>query len=177
MNLWEKILDATFAITKNPSFSITVPIERTGYIKVKDSLKLLDAIHLAYNHPEYAPSPGVTHCNQFVNEVCAYLGFRDLDGKMANEIVDLLETHPEWSKMELERCQDLANGGSLIIAGIKEEGHGHVNVICPGKPKMSGKWGGDVPSCANVGKENFIGKGINWAFATAPVFYVWRQTL
>lgn len=176
MSLWEKILGAVFAITKNPSISITVPIEWTGYTNMKDSLKLLDAIHLAYSRPEYAPSPGVTHCNQFVNEVCQYLGFRDLDGKLANEIVDMLELHPQWSRIELERCQDLANGGSLVIAGLKEQGHGHVNIICPGKLKMSGHWA-DVPSCANVGKENFIGKGINWAFSQMPLFYVWRQTL
>jgi len=142
---------------------------------MKDRLGLLDAIHLAFNHPEYAPAVGVTHCNQYVNEVCTTYGFKDLDGKVANEICDLLATHPQWVEISLERCQELANEGTLIIAGIKEEGHGHVNIICPGKPKTSGRWG-VVPSCANVGKENFIGKGLNWAFNDLPKCWAWKQT-
>lgn len=147
----------------------------TGY-KVKDALTLLDAIHAAYSHPEYAPKEGVTHCNQFVNEVCTTMGFKELDGKMANDIVAILSKHPQWSEITIDRCQELANGGSLIVAGLQEDAHGHVNVICPGKEKSSGRWG-QVPSVANIGKENFIGKGVNWAFSSTPRFWVWRQTL
>lgn len=143
---------------------------------MKDALTLLDAIHAAYSHPEYAPAEGVTHCNQFVNEVCSTVGFKDLNGKMANEIIDCVSTHSQWSEIEMERCQELANGGSLIVAGIKESVHGHVNIICPGKEKSSGRWGA-VPSVANVGKENFIGRGVNWSFSVKPKFWVWRLTL
>lgn len=144
---------------------------------MKDALALLDAIHAAYNHPEYAPRDGVTHCNQFVSEICSTLGFKDLDGKLANEICDAISKHPQWSEEpSAERCQDLANGGTLIIAGIKANPHGHITVICPGKIKTSGRWG-DVPSCANVGKDLFIGKGINWAFSEWPKFWIWRKTL
>lgn len=176
MNLWEKLLDVLTAGQKQIVITISLRSRWTGVANMKDWLSLLDAIHTAYSHPEYAPSEGVTHCNQFVNEVCTILGFREFDGKVANEIVDLLNQHPKWSVIEMERCQELANGGSLVIAGIKEEVHGHVNIISPGKVKSSGRWG-DVPSCANIGKDNFIGKGINWAFSVKPTFWVWRQTL
>ena len=142
---------------------------------MKDSLSLLDAIHLAFNHPEYQPKDGVTHCNQYVNEVCESYGFKEFNGKLANDICDILEFHPDWSVIDMDRCQDLANGGGLIIAGIKEAKHGHVCVICPGHIKTSGRWG-QVPSCASVGIENTIGKGINWIFGTLPKFWVYRKT-
>jgi hypothetical protein len=165
-----------FIRSKELKIGFSISASQTGWTNMKDWLKLLDSIHLAYNHPEYTPKDGVTHCNQFVNEVCESLGYKSLDGKLANDICDILANDPTWSEITMDKCQDLANGGSLIIAGIKESGHGHVNVICPGKKKTSGRWG-EVPTCANVGKENFIGKGINWAFSDMPKFWVWRQTL
>lgn len=137
---------------------------------------MLDAIHLALNHPEYAPKEGVTHCNQYVDEVCQTYGFKELTGKLANGICDSLAYHPQWSEVSMDKCQDLANEGTLIVAGIKAEPHGHVNVICPGRAKTSGRWG-SVPSCANVGKDIFIGKGINWAFSDMPKFWAWRSSL
>lgn len=144
---------------------------------MKDALTLLDAIHQAYSRPEYAPKEGVTHCNQFVNEVCSTMGFTGFEGMMANKISTEIAKNPQWSEeTSFDRCQDLANGGALILATYIEQPHGHVNVICPGKIKTSGRWG-NVPSCANVGKENFIGKGINWAFSNKPKFWIWRQTL
>lgn len=160
---------------KNRVFTI-LSVQFGWFRNVKDALVLLDAIHTAYSRPEYLPKDGVTHCNQFVVDVCSVMGFRGLDGLLANEIIDALVNNPQWSEIELERCQELANGGTLIIAGVKEQFHGHVNVICPGKEKVSGRWG-VVPTVANVGKTNFIGKGVNWAFSVKPKFWVWRQTL
>lgn len=143
---------------------------------MKDPFLLLDAIHLAFNRPEYAPKDGSTHCNQYVNEVCQTLGFTEFDGKLANEMVDIIDAHPQWSKVEMNKCQELANHGTLVLAGLKAEQHGHINIICPGKEKTSGRWG-PVPSCVNVGKENFIGRGVNWAFGDYPKFWAWRQSL
>lgn len=143
---------------------------------MKDALTLLDAIHLAFSRPEYAPKDGTTHCNQFTDEVCQTFGFKEFSGKLANDICDLLHGHPQWLEITMDRCQDLSNGGSLIIAGIKEVPHGHVCIICPGHIKTSGRWG-SVPSCASVGIENTIGKGINWIFGTMPKFWIFRQTL
>ncbi len=142
----------------------------------KDVFVLLDAIHLALCRPEFEPGDGVTHCNQYVCEVSEYYGFKGFGNLLANQMIDLLTESPQWSEVPIERCQDLANSGTLIIAGLKEDPHGHVNVICPGRPKTSGRWGA-VPSCANIGKDVFIGKGINWAFSDMPKFWAWRQTL
>lgn len=143
---------------------------------MKDRLTLLDAIHLPLNRPEYVPRDGVTHCNSYVNEVCELMGYKLLGGRLANEIVDALIGDGSWSVVAMEKCQDLANEGTLVVAGIRGSPHGHVNIICPGKEKTSGRWG-QVPSCANVGSEIFIGKGINWAYSSMPQFFAWRPTL
>lgn len=143
---------------------------------MKDALRLLDAIHAAYSRPEYAPKDGTTFCNKFVAEVAETMGFKGLAGLLANDIIDLIAKHDQWSTMSLEKAQDLANGGSLIIACLKDTPHGHVNVICPGKIKSSGRWG-QVPGVCNVGKENFIGKSISYAFSDMPTLFVWRLTL
>ncbi len=143
---------------------------------MKDILWLLDAIHLPLNRPEYAAHSGQTHCNQYVNEVCGQLGYKSFEGLMANSMIDLLNTDPAWSKIDMNQCQVLANAGSLIVAGLKADPHGHVVVICPGKEKPSGRWG-LCPSVANVGKEIFIGKGVNWSFGSIPSFWAWRPSL
>lgn len=177
MKLLEWLLSVGRATSKSFSVSIRVPISWTGFTNMRDSLKLLDSIFSAYNHPEYVPSEGVTHCNQFTSEVCASMGYKAFEGLTANQICEAIAKDPQWSEeSNLERCQDLANGGTLILATFLEEPHGHVNIICPGKIKTSGRWG-SVPSCVNVGKTNFIGKGINWAFSSMPKLWLWRPTL
>lgn len=143
---------------------------------MKDPLTLLDVIHAAFSRPEYQPGGGLTHCNQFVSEVAAAYGFKGLDGILANDVIDLLSTHQDWSVMSFDRAQDAANDGSLVIAGLKAAPHGHVCVICPGRAKTSGRWG-PVPSVANVGAKNFIGAGINWAFSDLPKLWVLRSSI
>lgn len=149
-----------------------------GTGSMKDILSLLDAIHLPLLRPEYQPQPdsGVTHCNQYVNEVCTYYGYKSFDGLLANDMFDLIIKDPQWQETLMEKCQFLANQGSLVVAALKADPHGHINVICPGKEKDSGRWG-MVPACANVGKEVFIGKGINWAFSVMPRFFAWKPSL
>lgn len=153
---------------------------------MKDQLLLLDAIHLPLMRPEYQPliqknddgtiSGIVTHCNGYVNEVCQLMGWKGFDGMMANQIVDYMAGSDQWTETAMEKCQFLANQGTLVIAGMKEDIHGHVCVVVPGKDKTSGRYG-IVPSVANVGKEIFIGKGVNWAFSSMPKFWAWRSTL
>lgn len=143
---------------------------------LRDVFALLDAINLPLCRPEYQPRDGVTYCNKYVAEVCESMGFKSMNGLLANEIVDLISASPNWSEVPPEKCQDLANGGTLIVAGLKGDQHGHVNIVCPGRPKTSGRWG-SVPTCANVGKDVFIGKGINWAFSDMPKFWAYRPTL
>lgn len=143
---------------------------------LKDVFNLLDAIFVPLCRPEYQPSDGTTHCNQYVAEVCEVYGYKGMNGLLANEIIALLSASPHWSEVPMDKCQELANSGALIIAGLKGEPHGHVAVICPGRPKSSGRWG-SVPSCANVGKQVFIGRGVNWAFSDLPKFWAWRPSL
>lgn len=160
-------------------FAVTLGSWRFGWIgyrSMKDQLSLLDAIHLPLNRPEYQPGGGLTHCNAYVNEVCQAIGWKSFDGLLANQIIDLMVSSDQWTETPLEKCQFLANQGTLVIAALKADPHGHINIICPGKEKTSGRWG-LVPSCANVGKEVFIGKGINWAFSDMPKFYAWRPSL
>jgi hypothetical protein len=149
----------------------------TGYKKVsKDVFSLIDAINLAFSRPEFRPRDGITYCNQFVTEVCTKYGFKGLEGLLANQMIDAIEKSQDWSIVDMSKCQELVNQGTLIIAGLKDEPHGHVVVICPGKEKTSGRWG-TVPTCANIGKDVRIGSGVNWAFSDLPKFYAWRQSL
>lgn len=143
---------------------------------MKDLYLLLDAIHLPLCRPEYQPGGGLTHCNAYVTEVCSLYGFKGLEGLVANQIIDLLSTHDQWSEVPMSKAQELANKGTLIVAGFKADPHGHIDVVCPGREKTSGRWG-QVPSVANVGKEVFVGKGINWAFGEIPKLYALRSTL
>lgn len=147
-----------------------------GGIYMRDRLGLLDAIHMSFRIPDYLPGNNTTHCNQFVAEVSRYCGFKGLEGLSTNEIVDLVSKHDQWSEVAMDKAQDLANEGTLIIAGLKGSPHGHVNVICPGKMKTSGRWI-KVPSVANVGTKNFIGTGLNWAFSDLPKLWAYRPTL
>jgi hypothetical protein len=143
---------------------------------LKDVFGLLDCIFAPLCRPEYQPADGQTHCNQYVAEVCEAYGYKGMNGLLANEMIALLSSSPNWSEVPMDKCQELANNGTLVVAGLRAEPHGHVVVICPGKPKTSGRWG-TVPSCANVGKQIFIGKGVNWAFSDLPKFYAWRSSL
>jgi hypothetical protein len=143
---------------------------------MRSLLTLLDAIHIPFGRPEYQPRNGMTYCNQYVSSVCDIYGFRGFQGMMANQICDALSMSDAWTETKMDKAQELANGGTLIVAAIRGPEHGHVNVICPGRQKYSGRWQ-EVPTVANVGKENFIGKGINWAFSDMPKLYAWRPSL
>lgn len=170
-------MNALKGIFDGRMITITRRFSSTGYTKVsKDLFLLLDAIHTPLCRPEYQPLAGVTHCNGYVAEVCSLYGFKGLEGMLANDIIVFLSKHPQWTATSGEKAQELANAGTLVVAGLGADPHGHVNIICPGKEKTSGRWG-PVPSCANVGKEVFIGKGINWAYSDFPSLWAWRPSL
>lgn len=161
---------------KTISVCWTWKFTETGYrneIKMKDELYLLDCIHTSFSRPEYQPGGGLTHCNSFVSEVATTYGFKGLGKLLANDIIDLITAHPDWVSVSLENAQSACNQGTLIIAGLKANPHGHVCIICPGKEKVSGRWG-PVPSVANVGETNFIGNGINWSFSNMPTLWAWK---
>lgn len=169
-------------------------IEETGYSQVRDVLTLIDAICNAYDNQAFVPlSDGTTFCNQGVNYVSEAMGYKGFAGKNADEIVGILSTSDDWSPVPMEKAQDLANQGSLLIAGLDSEAlgqaHGHVVVCRPGRPVYSGKWATNLcPRTLNIGAENFIARakkgaltnqpcGLNESFQPLPKIWVWRQSL
>lgn len=177
-------------------------------------IKLIDALCVAWDNPSYTPvyengALQTTYCNLFVAEVAKVMGCNDFfdpiqqRNKTADEIADWLQTEPglvHWQEMRcvglpsdqmtmaLFSIQAWANQGYLTIAIASSKAlnsqHGHICLIRPGVLKSSGKWG-DVPCVANIGRENFIGRGqsgpmkgqpvgVNEAFQNMPRFYSWK---
>lgn len=161
---------------------------------VKDPIALIDAICDAYDNHSFIPLPdGTTFCNQGVTYVADAMGCKDFAGKNADEIVAFISSSDEWSTVPLEKAQDLANRGSLLISGLDSkalgQSHGHVVVLRPGKPVYSGKWNtNQCPRVLNIGAENFLARakkgpltnqpsGLNESFQPLPTIWVWRKTL
>jgi len=174
-------------------------------------IQLIDSICVAFDNSAYYPEfeNGVlvsTFCNFFVCEVAKGVGCEDLfdpitqKPMMADDMVKFVSGSDHWQELRvmglppdamfiaLKSVQSWANQGYLTIAcltgAMLGSAHGHINVIRPGIMKESGKWG-SVPVCANVGKENFIGRaksgpmkdqpcGINEAFVPMPRFFSWK---
>lgn len=160
---------------------------------VKDPIALIDAILDAYDNQAFLPNPvtGVTHCNQAVTSVCDAMGYLGLGGLTADEIIGKIQNNPDWSLVPIDKAQEFANQGSLLIAGLTsdelKQGHGHVVIIRPGKEVYSGKWG-KCPRVLNVGIENFVARakkgpltnqpcGLNESFVDLPKIWVLRSTL
>lgn len=158
---------------------------------MRDLITLIDTICEAYDRPDLQPKDGVTHCNEAVSMIADAMGCKELDLKSADEICEYMENNLDWQKIDIKQAQDMANQGSLVIAGLDSKAlgqeHGHVVVIRPGKAVFSGKWG-LTPRCLNIGAENFIARakrgpltamscGVNEAFQPLPLFYVWRPSL
>lgn len=190
MNLWARIIDAIFANTKSPSITITKTLG-SGYKNMRDIVTLIDVICEAYDRPDLQPKDGNTYCNLAVDMIAQAMGCKELELKTADEICDYIANHLDWQEIKLNQAQDMANKGSLVIAGLDSralnDAHGHVCVIRPGKQVYSGKWG-LTPRCINVGKEMFLARakkgpltamscGLNEAFQPLPKLYVWRPSL
>jgi hypothetical protein len=155
-----------------------------------------------------------TFCNIAANEIAQKMGCTDLYDmeqkrpRTADEIYDYMVSHsesknpdsfswqeiqcaslqPEFREVAFSAVQFQANSGILIFAVQSSynlgAGHGHICVIRPGTMKTSGKWG-KIPSCMNIGGENFIALGqngvmkglpvgINEAFKQLPRFFAWK---
>jgi len=158
----------------------------------RDVITLIDAICDVYDNHAYMPTPdGITFCNLATTAVAVAMGCKDFQGKTADEIVAFISSSEEWSAIPLEKAQDIANQGSLVVAGANAktlgQAHGHIVVIRPGKPCYSGKWG-LTPRVLNVGAENFLARakrgpltnqpaGLNEAFVNMPTIWAWRQSL
>lgn len=164
---------------------------------MKDPIALIDIILDTYDRLDFHPNPdGSTHCNEAVNAVCQAFGYKGLAGMMADQIVELIEAESQlfnglWSEVAMDKAQDMANQGSLLVAGLDSkalsQSHGHVVVIRPGKAVFSGKWG-QCPRVLNIGAHDFIARGqngsmtnqpvgLNEAFIPLPKIWVLRSTL
>lgn len=136
-------------------------------------MKVLDVLCEVYDNPQFRPRAGMTFCNLAVNTVCSKLGYQAFEGLFANEIVDIMEHSDKWITIPIGMAQTLANKGMVVIAGEKKFPHGHIVVIRAGNEEYSQKWNIHVPKCMNIGENNFIDKGVNWAFKDMPKFYLY----
>jgi hypothetical protein len=137
------------------------------------TLKLLDAILEAYDQ-FHEPKNGETFCNLAVFHVLKCLGIfdqlRDADGSamMADQMIDAMRRSPAWQSVSMEMAQPLANEGQIVVAGMTSaemsEKNGHVVVVRPGLPELSGKWAGYAPKVSHCGFHPLIGSGAEWAF-------------
>ena len=126
----------------------------------------------------------VTHCNRFVSLCANEVGCKDLgapDEWLANQIISrldqMVERHFLWRSCSAEHAQSEANRFKLVVAGRKNEPHGHVCLVVAGELGWSKKHGIDLPTVANVGADNFYGRLASFAFsfkAENPIkFWVW----
>lgn len=174
-------------------------------------IRLIDAICVAWDNPAYQPvfengELKSTSCNLFVCEVAKEVGCEDFFDPvtqrplMADDMIRKISGSDRWQEIRvsglpadamtigLKSVQMWANQGYFTVAGLTSaalgSAHGHICVVRPGVLKSSGKWG-DVPTVANVGKENFIGRahsgvmkgipmGVNEAFIQMPKFWSWK---
>jgi hypothetical protein len=145
---------------------------------MKNLYGLIDACCQARENANLRPEDGETYCNVAVAFIALRIGCNELSGRLANDMCDYFEASPDkWSHVPIDKAQDLANAGSLVVAYERSDPHGHVCVIFPGIQKTSGKWNCQTPACINVGRDVFIGKGLNYAFKEIPKLVVWRDSL
>jgi len=138
----------------------------------KNLFKLIDSICEAYSNKTLSPTETETYCNLAVDMICSKMGYYEFRGLTANQMIIQMENSDRWQKIDMDFAQDRANEGNLVIAGRMNSPHGHVVVIIPGMPVYSPKFRKELPRCMNVGKHNFISKGISWAFTELPTFYL-----
>ena len=140
-----------------------------------------DAINRLVSRPDFQPHDGQTFCNLFITEIAHLFGYKGFDGLVANQIIDLMDKGKPFSKIEKPDYKRIAKSATidavptLIIAGQKANGHGHVCAVSPlGGTTFSFKWMKTVCNVDNVGKTVFENKGLNWAFATEPTLYIYQ---
>jgi hypothetical protein len=131
-------------------------------------MSLNELIRPIYDKLEKLDNSVNTYCNVFVAEIMSKLNYHDFDGRVANRIVEMMDfDKASWQKITAETW----DGKSLVVAGLQGEIHGHICPLIEGQFESSGKWKKELPLCANIGRNNFWGKGVNWAFIVEPVYY------
>ncbi len=133
---------------------------------------ICEAYDMAWRDPKkFAPKDGVTHCNEAIQYVAAKFSYDRFVGKMANEIVDIINNDKKWVKVTSNEAAQRAAEGFLVIAVLKDQPHGHVCIVRPGTLEMSGHWKENAPKVMNVGKDCFISRGANYAFQEKPDYF------
>jgi hypothetical protein len=124
------------------------------------------------NNKEYAAHDNMTFCNMFVQEISRLFKYHGFDDLMASQMVKLMEDNPKvWRVTDYVEAATVAAEGHLVVAGWRNPdptGHGHVNIIYPKNETIhSNSFQAQVPFCANVGKSNWCGKALSYAFTNA----------
>ena len=151
-------------------------------MKYPNLVVLIDSICEAYDlytKPPFLHTP-YTYCNLCVNFIAVRMGFWGFTNSkgmppvlVANDIVKTMTEAQAsgWELLDGATAQLAANTGFLVVAGQKGEPHGHVAVVRPGNMVESSKWMKLVPKVLNIGKTNFIDKGVNFAFDEEPEYF------
>lgn len=123
--------------------------------------------------------PEITFCNEFLQCAVSLWGCRELVGKLIRQIHMHVHRNERWEVMSFDEAQLAANMSRLVIAlwSDPEPLGDHGCLIVPGTMYASKSWGTNVPLCANVGRNNFYGKGLSFAFTKdkKPTLYAWKE--
>lgn len=128
-----------------------------------------------YNSRKSKKNNIITYCNQAVAWIALlYVKYTLFKGLYANEISDIMIGNTfEWKSASMGKAYHYCNEGYFVIGHVKKKTHGHVVVLTPGSKVNSKKWQRWVPRCVNIGKKNWIDRGINFAFTSEPMFHIY----
>lgn len=118
-----------------------------------------------------------TWCNKGCRLIAEEMGcFLFKENHTANEMYDIMDASPDFTKDTGERAVEHAKKGGLAIAAKKYRGHGHVAVVFPGPMVYSGSWKKSIPLIANIGKSNGV-MAASLAFSVSegePTYFLWN---
>jgi hypothetical protein len=90
--------------------------------------------------------------------------------RVANTLIDLFNTSPDWKEVNLDDGWGLANQGVVVVGGLSANPNGHVIVVYPGDKIASGGYlysyqgkmqtlrsHGQYPRCMSQSKPDFPG--------------------
>jgi len=131
----------------------------------------------------YEPDEGMAHGERFIKDVMDLYGYKEMESFIPgtfNQMADFMAKSPHWKllkdddgKSHYETAANWAAQGCLIMAIQKNDGLGLACVLAPDNNIIfSNKWLKTVPMVAYVGKKNFYGKALNWAFENEPDLYL-----
>lgn len=101
-------------------------------------------------------------CSGFAKAVCAHANVQ-LTGQ-ANQIIDFLGTSPAWENLGAEPAKAImrANGGRLVIGGLKHRPNGHVVIVV-----QSASINYPVAYWGRLGASGRKNTSINWSWNSA----------